>query len=287
MLVVMQLWNEIQLVAVGRYLASFTIPIYEVKGSRLGTKGSALALELGKRDFLVTAGHVARDIRDAPRGSRQLGPTALANSSRSELRIWSTGLDEYDLGLIELRSAALRDHLRAHFDFVDPSCAMHLQDWNEAFVVVGFPSVENQSDGVPPTPRALKCFSEPFTGNPADDAPAFHPDGEFLLRYDETLTNVAGDMHVEAPDLHGVSGGPIWALLREDVDDTIWAPKKDLRWVGVETACTPGKYIRGTKLSMLRQLLNQSVDESLATAFQDCLNTFPVPGKLGIPGRSS
>lgn len=95
-----------------------------------------------------------------------------------------------------------------------------------------------------------------------------NPETDLFFEYG--VTAVAGDCEVEAPELHGTSGGSVWEHV--SLDGGLWAPEKVLKVVGVQGARLKGKYFRAVSWGAVASILGQ-MDADLKDAVMQVLES--------------
>lgn len=213
------------------YVIRKTVPVFVFESQtrkRPTYSGSATPLKLDGRFFLLTAGHVVRDIRDL--GVVGIGrPLSIGARQETGLRTLKLAFptsgvvgidDELDAGVLEtvpaneeaaleLEAAAIRGH-QLFFASPDP------QFWDNAgLTLVGYPAVLDGpskaehvlafpgqvagTSGVPPVPPQYQSESD---------------GGFYVVHFDgqQEMRNLVDDERIDASTmvLEGASGGGVW-----------------------------------------------------------------------------
>jgi len=239
--------NDLELGAVWLFLYQRVIPLlddrYNPNGQVLGC-GCLLRLRSGT--FFITAAHVFDRVRPEdfdhvgiPAGPYQHDCTTLGSGViRKTLATQTADVDIAIFPLSENLVANLTwDALRPeNLAALRPAEAM-----NE-FLVFGYP---NSTTNAYEIGEVISANANPVvlrTGRFFGDTSAYtpkHPDVDLFLAYGDKATDLDG-REVAAPALPGISGAPIWALMRRS-SSTLWSPELSLRVVAVDSAWTaPG-----------------------------------------------
>lgn len=59
----------------------------------------------------------------------------------------------------------------------------------------------------------------------------------------------------DVPDLRGISGSPIWEV-SESEPGGLWHPSKELKLVGIQHTVSPGRWIKGTRWSVVERCID-------------------------------
>lgn len=263
-------YDSNQRTAVLRYLANRTLPIVQIEsdGHVRVNMGTATLFEIAGHGVLVTAAHVIREMH-ARRGHRDDGLAChfVPQRARSDLRPIPLGgvtlsLKErsdrlnQDIGFFALDDETFAE-LKEHYTSVTPRDLLGGTDQdNGVYVVCGYPS--ETTDPHNPEPYTLLVASynnEVEPHHPTD--PASHL---FLSHGPERVELTADEVDRtpkradDGPRLHGISGSTVWRVAFTEDSALAWSPDF-LHVAAVQTGYLPGKWIRGTRWSLVAQVI--------------------------------
>jgi len=77
--------------------------------------------------------------------------------------------------------------------------------------------------------------------------PPADPQVNVFFEPPSNIRNERGEPLTQPPDLRGMSGCLVWAVLPQDQRDGVWEAKRELRVAGIQTSVSdPGRVVRAT-----------------------------------------
>lgn len=237
-----------------------TVGIYaQARGGNPRLEGSGVLLQIADAPFMLSAGHVLKASEDAAimpapmmPGSRMIPMPGVRINFTAEQR-------QVDVGFVRLPdevASELKQHgkkftTRADIDISDePARAF--------YNVVGYPAKTNTPDY-----QAMRVDVLPFSHATylydRDDVDST-PGVSIVLRFKQhTITRPDGETD-RMPSLKGISGCGIWRLYcagdqlgRLDTWNPGW-----IRLAGIEHGCVERKYIKGTMIKPVLELIERA-----------------------------
>jgi hypothetical protein len=168
--------------------------------------------------------------------------------------------------------------LERHWRFVVPDDLGFLSDEVERFVFAGYP-----------IGRCLPSDSQPSLGMLTDFAPRYrkksfneinreshsetvplNPAIDILLEYPDSFVGADGK-EINALDVRGISGSPLWAVRPDPAHLLLDSPQQRLQLVGVVTAIIEGDYIRSKRWTLIAEAFRE-IDAYAAQELLRCLS---------------
>ena len=238
------------MIAIDEYWMSCVIPIFYANGTVCGT---GLLFTINKHLCLITAAHVAEDVKTnqenvgvhADKGSNLFSfkncDVFMAKESKDQ--------DKYDVAIIRLNeNEDLYRHLEENYSFLSTSSIANYRQGFSSFFITGFP-IEEPAMGkhkIGGLGRLFKFQTEEYKG-PFSESVKRDPDHDIFLSYSDELIYNNG-VAKTAQNLHGVSGCPIWGVIQKKSETQgIWCAENEFKIVGFEVSYTPNIWIRGIK----------------------------------------
>lgn len=230
-----------ELIAIDAYWMSCVIPIFYANDTVCGT---GLLFTINKHLYIITAAHVAGEVK---RSIENVGILASKGSSLFSFKncvVFSPKVsrdqDKYDVAIICLdENEYLCQNLKENYTFLSTSSIANYRQGFNSFFITGFPIGE-------PVGRLFKFQTKEYKGTFSINVEP-NPDHDIFLSYsDELISNNC--VAKAAPNLHGVSGCPIWGVIQKKSETQgIWYPENQIKVVGFEVSYTPNIWIRGIK----------------------------------------
>jgi hypothetical protein len=243
-----------------KWIFDRTVGIYaQARGGNPRLEGSGVLLQIADAPFILSAGHVLKASKDAA-----IMPAPMMPGSRTipmpRVRISFTAEQkQVDVGFIRLPdevASELKQHgkkftTRADIDISDePARAF--------YSVVGYPAKTNTPDYQAMRVNVLPLCHATYLYD-RDDVDST-PGVSIVLRFkQDTITRPDGETD-RMPSLKGISGCGIWRLYgdgdrlgRLDTWDPGW-----IRLAGIEHGCIERKYIKGTMIKLVLNLIERA-----------------------------
>jgi hypothetical protein len=216
-----------------RRLEATVLPIILDQGTLAGVHGSGIIFCRGERHYLVTAAHVAKFFRE--HGGNLGLPSVPQNT---DAPIWTIGVGQLaltaeeteDVAVLLLKELAVVDRLRnGGWRFLSDADIATVH--HEERVVFGWPHAQSRFDGDELTGRPVAFRLPPIAAPPGSS-----PHDVFV-----------GWPSRPIPALDGISGSPLWDL----------SPNGEMKLVGVQHSVQTDVCIRGTKWSVVDELIQR------------------------------
>jgi len=235
-------------------LSDVTVPILGEIDNCLKDIRSGVLLQIGELHFLITAAHRIKYWSQ----HQARFHIAAAESGRSTIPLFSPKFallneEVVDIAIFEVDADVARHAVGDGYRFMRISDLLLFEEGRETdlFVVYGYPLVEGEQDS-----RQHMCLNglTYLTIWKTGELPSSYERGtHFLLDYDKEQHRSTGEW-VQAPRLHGISGGGIWYA--GDARHLERWEVSDLRLVGIQHRCNrPKEYVMGTHIGFALQVL--------------------------------
>jgi hypothetical protein len=243
-------------------LIEWTVPFYAMQFGDMKQCGTGVLLEIGDRQFILTAAHTFDELKAAeltleiitdnsggPRG------TITRRSSATKDPIDRSD-DPFDISVLEL-SPDMKEKLGGkrflHLSDVDP---WDKRDPRSCYMVLGFPTVENPSDNAA---RKVSGRAMAFTTfiylDERGEVPCLDREVQYLLDFgSENTIDDAGKLGAPTAP-HGMSGCGIWRLAGAGCSMDRWR-FDDVKLVGIQHGRNKDlQVLRGTRIRYALQLI--------------------------------
>lgn len=240
-----------EMASIERFLIASTVPLVYQKDEVLGVLGTGTFFEQDGRHFLITAGHVFKDIDPL-----NLGVPERAGKNAC---VWNFGnaqihhprdTDEYDVAVVELQDRDFIALAQAGWLFLNRSNVISFATQSEQYLIAGYPNdtVQNISGVLTPS-SLMQLYTGPYAGKENGDRGEF----DLLLRYSRGAGNTHG-VGKPTPDLGGVSGAAVYAVL--PCVENVWAPENILKVVGIQVSFMHSKYVRAKSWALVSHIIS-------------------------------
>lgn len=257
------------MIAIREFCASCTIPLIAEYNNKIGIEGTGSIFKVDNRLLFVTASHVTDLILEYP---DNLGiPSGKIKSDiltfkDCEITRPKKGQDKerYDVALIDLtENHFLCTELTANYSCLSISNIGPFYSRNDSYLLTGYPAVKSHQLSNMFLLGSIFMFETSTYKNELDKNIKNNHDVDIFLEYSKTIINEKGE-EVEAPELHGISGGTIWEIdYSQFTKSGIWTPESTVKLVAIECSYEKNNYkwVRGIKLNVLAHLF-ENIDST-------------------------
>jgi len=252
-------WTREQWAAVWLWLYERVVPLAIEDDNGQGIQGCGQLLTIGSGTYLVTAAHVFKNIDPADIGI-PLSPysthfTRLGTGSIRSTQ--GTPTTDIDVAIFPIPPEVLTK-LEWRQIPLNNLVAIGPEASPSEYLLFGYPDnlVIHQGDWLHANPVLLRTsrYRGPKTYK------QFHPLVNLLVQYADKATGQNGDEQ-KAPDLHGISGTPVFEIIFARSSSDLWIPEAHLGQIAIETSYTapgsPNRYVISTLWSIIARVFEQ------------------------------
>jgi len=261
-----------------QHIAKFAVPlVQEVQGA--STCGTASVLAVNGHHYLITAGHVLKELKEYPDGiGVPLGKSrAEAWTFGDGLHVMPVDYERFDFGVFRIDSPELTALIGQHWRIIVPDDLGALSDNVERFVFAGYPTARSYSMGSHVesgllslfAPRYQKATFDEVNRNKHSSVIPVDPTVDILVEYPDSFTGANGQQ-IASIELAGISGSPVWAVRPDPMRLLVESPHQRLQLVGIETSIKVGDYVRAKRWNLIATAFKQ-IDVSAAEEIERCL----------------
>ena len=248
-----------------------TVPIVARGLQKWGVHGTGTFFEIDGISFLVTAAHVLKELLsedDIPCG------VPLGNAGESEILDFS-GCQvlqpdqslpiNTDAAVVILPNDQVQD-LKRQWTFLSVRNVGKVPEGPTDFIVVGFPTELNSIslDASVLEGELLSLLTTTFKGEPEGWTVPPNDDLDLFLEHKDTMVLEDGSI-CRTPEIHGMSGASVWAILPEDQGSGLWIPENAMKVVGVQGSVSTGSWMRAASWAVVVYLVKKHVDPTWGT----------------------
>lgn len=241
--------------AIEAFWMSCVIPIIYVTNTEK-VWGTGLLFSINKHLCIITAAHVAKDISTKPDNfgifANKDPKSGFFSFKNCDVFMpkKSSDQDKFDVAIIRINgNEYLCRNLEENYSFLSSSNIANYRHGINSFLITGFPSEEAIIPSMNQQKKGgigglFKFQTEEYKG-PFSENVERDPSHDIFLSYSDELISNTGVVK-EAPELHGISGGPIWGVIQNNSDTKmIWCPENQIKVVGFEVSYMANIWIRG------------------------------------------
>jgi hypothetical protein len=238
-------------------MSSYTIPLYQQKGTQPHLLGSGFFVEHGEQHYLVSAAHVLKDHSINPLFFFTSNNQITYLSGRALLTSLD-GNDPLDIGVLKFSGEDLPPYpdinkLAMKMSYLEPSL---LPRQGKRYAIIGYPASQSNIDK---TKREVKSIVYSYDANSIPDE-LYKDHGLSALKNVALPLNLnegydTEGMHRNFPRPRGMSGSPIWVIYD---DEGIIPLGKPFPVVAIGTEFKKGIGIIGTDISVAIDLIKQA-----------------------------
>jgi len=254
------------------FVMSRTVPLAIENGFDQGVQGTGALFRLGGKPYFVTACHVLEKL-DFEKVGIPIAPADLVVARKvegkplllkqAEIRTFRKATiakpfdPRYDVAVVILEDQGFVAALEQTWTFLTAGNFLRPGERAGGYLVCGFPISIGRRVGdstlFPPLAIWTHRISAPKEAIAFAAAP--DPDTEVFFAYDKQA--LRSGQTIGSPELHGISGSVVWAVLQGDETSALWTPERQVRVAAIEFAFCHSRYVRAMKLNVLQRLFRE------------------------------
>lgn len=267
--------TELRRHAIESFVFRFAVPIIYESPERAAVLGTGTLFRARDRFFLISAAHVLEKLLK-PGGGDRIGVPA--DHERGEVltvakgHLASTETSKIDVGVLEFQDELVVERLVSGWSFLTPDSISASYRRYACYFIVGYPSVLAKSQSVVVVGRPIGVIGAPYDGPVHEGGEPFDRNVDLLVDFPDALGEIPVET-TEIPRLQGMSGAPVWTVLADRGEETVWSPSLQVRIVGVMTNVSHGHYIRAKQWHLVYRVFEQ-IDPTIAHEIQERLEAY-------------
>ncbi len=242
--------------AITEYVEKVIIPIIfdytDNNGNRTaGTYGTGTLFQFNEKSYLITAGHVIKDIDKIKefigiplgRVNAQVytfGGCRFHYPSDPKIR------EKYDVGIVELTDDIVQELIK-RYCFLSYGNVSKVH-YDRDFYISGYPfsysKLDNQQDRIIGKPfRFMSMPKRPESS----DFKYYDPSAHILIKYSDVhyANGIEQNKEVAPQKLGGISGCSVWNYI--DETEGVWTPEKCLKVIGIQSTMKEENWLKAIK----------------------------------------